>query len=185
MENEELSIKPKYKGIGGWIILVVIRLITVPIFAFLDIYNNIMVNFQPNNWHALTTPGSNAYHHLFGPLLIFELIYKILLIIVPVFLLVLMFKKSRLFPKFMIIYLLGLVVFEFLDIFFTNIIINDLPVLQEGKGELLSMGVRGFESIIVNAAIWVPYFLRSKSVKATFLNVNIESAATTDTTLHH
>ncbi|MDM5326925.1 DUF2569 domain-containing protein [Neobacillus sp. CF12] len=171
MENGELSTNPKYKGIGGWLILVIIGLIITLFISSIHIYYQ-TVHLLPKYW-----PGSNEYHPLWGTYVIFILVYEILLVLVPVILLVLMFRKSRLFPKAMIFFLISETVLDLISAVLVLIIYTNVDGYTFIR----------FVFLIVTALIWVPYFLVSKRVKATFLNVNFENkeAATTDTTLHH
>jgi hypothetical protein len=166
MENGKLSIKPKYKGIGGWLILIIIGLILTLIYSTL---NTLLIISSPKYWYYLIEPDYVLW--------IISLVEIIIRVIVPIILLVLMFIKSRLFPKAMIIWLISEAVLGLINIVFQLIVYTN-----PAGYTLIRVGI-----LIVSAAIWVPYFLVSKRVKATFLNVNIENkeAATTDTTLHH
>jgi hypothetical protein len=160
------------KGIGGWLILVIISLILTSLISMVYISSDIMYFFEPDNWYAITTYGSEAYHPLFGPLIIYELIINFTLILFPIFLLFLMFKKSRLFPKFMIIYLIGGVILHFIDFSLCYVVFSTVPVLAETFDETMYSLIQGSVQVIVSAAIWVPYFIYSKRVKVTFLSIN-------------
>ncbi|WP_129692139.1 DUF2569 family protein [Gottfriedia acidiceleris] len=170
MENKGLSNKPKYKGIGGWLILIMIGLIIR--FIYSTLYTLVILTYTlPKYWSYLIKPD----YTLWATGFIIASVDSILLVIVPIILLVLMFKKSRLFPKVMIIWLiseavLGLLITVFEISIYSNITGYDLF---------------RYSIPIISAVILVPYFHVSKRVKATFLNVNTENkeGTTTDTTL--
>jgi hypothetical protein len=172
MENGKLSIKPKYKGIGGWLILIIIGLILTLIYSTLNTL--LIISYMlPKYGYYLIKPD----YALWGTAFIISFVDNILRVIVPIILLVLMFIKSRLFPIAMIIWLISEAVLGLINIVFQLILYTNTASYT-----LIRVGI-----LIVSAAIWVPYFLVSKRVKATFLNVNVENkqAATTDNTLHH
>lgn len=148
------------RGIGGWLILPIIGLIfTVCRFSFtLTTYAAL---FTGPAWARLTTEGSPVYHPLVAPLLIFEAFANLFFVCTAIALLVFIFLKHPLVPKIIIgFYTLNLV-FISLDgalASFTPLFENAIPAIA---GE--------FTRSIISAAIWIPYFLRSRRVKNTFV----------------
>ena len=64
----------KPNGLKGWLILPMLGLILTPIrlsIALVTIYAPIFTN---GIWNVLTNPNNEAYHKLWAPLLIFEVI---------------------------------------------------------------------------------------------------------------
>jgi hypothetical protein len=162
------------KGIGGWLILVIIGLIinVISMVASFDIPRRI---FRPDNWHAATTFGSGYYHPLFATWAIYDVIYFSFFILFDLFLLVLMFKKSRSFPKMMIVFFILAIITQVIDYMLTNSVLTDLPIVAKQMGYYPSL--KYTISAIVQALIWIPYFMKSKRVKETFLS----NAQTTNT----
>jgi hypothetical protein len=79
-----------------------------------------------------------------------------------------MFRKNRYFPIAMIIYLISSVVLQGIDTYFAFKIYSSLPIFEESLSEIYQMLIQDMLRIVVSSTIWIPYFLVSKRVKATF-----------------
>jgi hypothetical protein len=148
-------------GIGGWLILVAIGLCLTPIRIGAEIVQGVR-SLQPVAWRVVTTPGSPAYHPLFGPLIVGELVANVALLAWALVLLYLFFTKRRAFPRAMITFLIVRVIIQVADIF----VASSIP-LAAG-----SIGPRVYGSLAGNllvVSVWVPYFLKSRRVAATFV----------------
>jgi hypothetical protein len=151
------------QGIGGWLYLPLLGLIIAPI----RLIHAFATDFWPlfsdaKAWAILTDPASEHYHVLWKPFLIFELTANSLVLVMGLAVLWLFLRKSRHTPKLLITWLLISTVIVATDYFMTDAI---PAVAASGDAESLKEMVRG----IVGTAIWVPYFLVSKRVKATFI----------------
>ena len=151
------------QGIGGWLILPVIGIVFTPVRLGYIIYTTFIPIFLNNTWEILTTPGTAAYHNLWAPLLIFEITGNICLIILPIILLILIFKRHHKVPGLFIIFYGAGLAFLIVDLYLSSLI----PfVAAQNNSESWKEVMR---SLIV-AAIWIPYFLNSKRVRNTFIN---------------
>ena len=148
-------------GIGGWLYLVGIGLYLTPIRIAAEIVKGVRP-LKPGTWHAVTTPGTRAYHPLFGPLIVGELVFNAALLIWAVVLLYLFFTKRRSFPVAMITFMIVRVVGQVADVGVALMI----PAAAARIGPAVYGALAG--SILV-AAIWVPYFVTSRRVEATFV----------------
>lgn len=149
------------RGLGGWLVLVMIGLIVSPIRIGILIGTLVLSVFQNGTWEALTTPGSEHYHPLWAPLLIFELAINGILILAGVTLLALFFTKSRRFPRMFILYVAVTLIFQIAD----YVLAEQIPaVAAEGAESLVEIA-----RTVITAIIWVPYMLVSKRVKNTFV----------------
>ena len=170
MKSGSLTPISKYEGIGGWLILVMISLLLTTIASIIFVKDIVVDYFQPEVWREITTAGSDFYHPLFVPIIIFEVVINcIFFVIVPIFLLVLMFKKNRLFPKAMIYYLVGSLILQIID---TALVVNTIYTLDAYKNIQPEYTANAYKEIgqsLIYTLIWVPYFQISKRVKATFL----------------
>ena len=151
----------KYSGIGGWLIPVTIGLCLSPLFQSAYVITTLMPIFTKGSWAVLTTPGSPAYHHLWGPVILLETSMNVGLPVSEILLLVLLFRRKRLFPRLMIGYLF----ISFALIASDYFLAQGIPAVAhvnspDSAGAVIRSGLM--------CAIWVSYFLRSKRVRGTF-----------------
>jgi len=154
------AIEPK--GLGGWLILPAIGLFYLPVRLLISLNKDFLPIFAKGYWEILTTPGSEAYHHLWAPLIIFEISSNILFILFDVFLIFLFFTKSYRFPLLYIIFLVSNLLFVVGDFFFADF--SPIIAAESDPDSLMEVA-----RTIVAAMIWIPYFLVSKRVKNTFV----------------
>lgn len=150
------------KGLGGWLILVGIGVVIGPFrlaYEFGPLYYSI---FTDGGFEYLTTPGTDAYHQLWGPILIFETVFNSLLVVASFYLIYLFFSKHNFFPKLYIAIVLFSVVFIPLDAWIVSFVIPDEPIFDP-------VTTKEFARSLLATIIWVPYMLVSKRVKATFV----------------
>jgi len=110
----------------------------------------------------LTSRESEFYHELWGPLIIFEVIYNTLLIGFCIYVLFTFYSKKRMLPKLMIIFYAGSLLIGVID----YILMQMIPLAKELED---GSSVRDlFQSTLI-CLIWIPYFLKSVRVKNTFV----------------
>jgi hypothetical protein len=148
------------RGFGGWLILPMLGLIITPFRMLFQFVQELLPIFTGPAWHTVTTPGTGAYHPMWAPLLLFELIGNTALFAFTLVVLVQFFRKSRLLPKLYIIWLLSLVVVQGAD----WILGAQIPTVAEQND------FKELFRAIVGAAIWIPYFSVSKRVRNTFVS---------------
>jgi hypothetical protein len=148
-------------GIGGWLYAVAVGVCIAPIRIGAEIVKGLRP-LDPATWHAITTPGTRAYHPLFGPLIVGELVVNAALFIWAGVLLYLFFARRRSFPGVMITFMITRVVFQAADLGVALMIpITAVRIGPPVYGALAA-------SVLV-ALIWVPYFIRSRRVQLTFV----------------
>lgn len=148
-------------GIGGWLYAVALGVCIAPIRLGTEIVKGLRP-LDPATWYAITTPGTRAYHPLFGPLIVGELVVNAALLIWSGMLVYLFFAKRRAFPPVMITFMITRVVFQAADLGVALMI----PVTAARIGPQVYGALAG--SILV-ALIWVPYFIKSRRVELTFI----------------
>ena len=149
------------QGIGGWLLLPVIGMFVFPIRALVSLATDYWPIFEKGIWATLTTPGTQAYHPLWAPVLVFEILFNIAFLAFELFLLYLLFTKSHRFPKMFIVFAVANLIFVVGD----ALIGNQIPAVAASGAESMAKEI-GRSFIVV--AIWVPYMLVSKRVKNTF-----------------
>jgi len=149
-------------GIGGWLLLPALGLVLTPLRMSYGIYKDLWPVFSEGYWEVLTTPTSEAYHPYWAALIIFEMAGNAVLIAITLVALYFFFSKSRHTPRVMVVWLGAILAFTATDFFVADLI----PAVAEQKDD---QSVKELGRAVVGAAIWIPYFLVSKRVKATFV----------------
>jgi hypothetical protein len=149
-------------GVGGWLRLVELGLIASPPLALYSLYANYWPVFRDGAWGVLTSPGTEAYHPLWAPLIIFEIIGTLGLASLSAIALLHFMRRSRRTPNLCI----ALLICGALLPLGGYAAANSIPaVAADGQtGALLAV----FQAF-VPAMIWIPYFLLSKRVRNTFV----------------
>jgi len=150
-------LREKYDGIGGWLFVVGIALVCRPffqIFAFMDLSRFV----DARNWTALTTPGLETYHSLWGIAIILDLVFRIWYVIFDLLLIVLFVQRRRTFPALMIFGLVSTVAF----VIGTEILIHHILGAQPPSTTV--------SRPIASAVLWTFYLIFSKRVRHTFAN---------------
>ncbi|HWG21313.1 MAG TPA: DUF2569 domain-containing protein [Terracidiphilus sp.] len=144
------------EGIGGWLILVALGLVISPFYILassLSTFLPLFDNPQVQAW-LQTHPGMQA-------LMFFEIVTNLIFVIFLIALNYLFFTKRRSFPNYFIFYL-GLHFIVLLsDTAIAHAILPSVP--------LSSRATMGLARSVIGVALWIPYFLVSKRVKATFV----------------
>lgn len=151
------------KGIDGWLIIPLIRLIFYPIFILKDITTDIAPLTSPIIWSAITTEGSKYYSSLWAPFVIFEFISRIFLLFFAAYIFFHFIKKSSRLPGLMI----NLLIIGISIVLLESAMLGVIPSLSAASDAARSSSV--VYNVIVNT-IWIFYFLKSKRVKNTFTN---------------
>ena len=150
------------KGLGGWLILMILGFVIGPIRIVNFLATTYWPIFRDGTWSELTTVGAAGYHHLWAPLLTFEIIGNVCSVILQVVTLVFLFNKSRYTPRLAIASLAWNAGFILVDFFVADLV--PAVAAQSNPDSFNAL----FQSII-GAAIWIPYFLMSERVRATFV----------------
>ncbi|MEK4661734.1 DUF2569 domain-containing protein [Priestia sp. FSL H7-0729] len=149
-------------GLGGWLILIQIGLFLTVILLAVQLFQQIIPTFTTETWEMLTFKQSDYYHPLWGPVLIFEMVYNTLFLLFSVYTIFAFYSKKAILPRLMIIfYGLSLIVG----------IIDYLLLLQIPLAKELEDGssIRDIAKSVITCAIWIPYFIKSERVHNTFV----------------
>src|SRR3989344_3371696 len=136
------------KGISGWLILPAIGLVIAPLLIFSSFFTTFLPLFSDGSFENIrqTSPG-------LANLVIFEMVFNSILIVALIYLNVIFYQKKKFFPRYFIMYLIVSVAFVFIDYFIAVSVSSSVDTSDLGRP-------------LIGAFIWIPYFLKSKRVKA-------------------
>jgi len=89
---------PQSPKIRGWLLLAALGVALLPLRLAEFIAADLLTAFSKDVWTLLTTPGTEAYHPLNAPILLFELVGNLILLVASLVLAVLFFQKRRVVP---------------------------------------------------------------------------------------
>ncbi|NMO96110.1 DUF2569 domain-containing protein [Paenibacillus lemnae] len=153
--------KKKPKGLGGWMILVQISILLSLIISSFALNNTIIV-LGSEELKLFSDETSIYYEPVLMPLIWFELLVLVSQLILLVVIIFLLYRRKRAFPKTMIGFMVLGAVAGILD----HAVINQISFITE---EELAHSSKVVGRTIFYSAIWIPYLLRSKRVKNTFV----------------
>jgi hypothetical protein len=165
LSDEEVS---KYKGLGGWLILVIIGLFLALIFQVYGVVFSINL-FTGGMVEFLSNPASEIYIPGYAGALKFEIVLEILFVIYAAYLISLFFKKSRKFPKYYVTFLIVSVVYIVLDYLIVSSLNVSSSEMKKVIDEILSKQATEIGRTVISAIIWGLYITKSKRVRATFV----------------
>jgi hypothetical protein len=145
------STRSDLEGIGGWLILVAIGLALTPLRSVSGITTTLNVLYGSR--YQLTLSA----HPALAGLILFEAITNTVYLAALVTLNFLFYQKKKAFPTGMIVFLSAQVIITVFD---------HLAALHFGSDTSPTAVWGNFAA----AAIWIPYYLLSKRVKATFVD---------------
>jgi len=153
----------KLEGLGGWLIFVGAGIIFASLIIIIQAFPIYSGLFSDGSWEVLTNPGSEAYNQLWAPILIGEISVNSGFVLLWLFIGYLFFSKKKLFPKCYIGILLFTLLYGLIDALAIKAVLPSEPIFGPDTTKEL---VR----TLIQMLIWVPYMLKSKRVKVTFVN---------------
>lgn len=162
--KEEVS---RCKGLGGWLILVIIGLFATVLWQTYGVYESITL-FTDGTVEVLGNPATEMYIPGYAGALKFELIAEILFLVFAVYLIFLFFKKSRIFPKYYVLFLIASMVYVVLDYMILSSLTVSSNEIKQVINEVLLEQETEISRTILGTIIWGLYITKSKRVKATF-----------------
>jgi hypothetical protein len=145
----------RLNGIGGWLLLIGVNLVVGP---FYRLHHIITSNIPSIFAEEYQTYLSN--HHASAALILFELIQSTSIFALLIVLNFLFFTRKKAFPAFMIFSLATMMASELFDHIASHLLHPARSIWN---------GPRGLISSLVACCIWIPYFVVSRRVKATFI----------------
>ncbi len=155
--------KSQYPRIGGMLILVAIGLIISLLQNAGHFLANLNSVIKKPLWEKLTDSTSLAYHFYWKLVLIYDLGASSVILFLNILMLVLFFRKKKLFPSLIVVFLPAIFILGFVSYYFSGLI----PAVAESKWYAKQGHALIIRFIILH--LWIPYFLLSNRVKSTFI----------------
>jgi transglutaminase-like putative cysteine protease len=150
----------RYDGIGGWMLWPVFGLAIGIFVEARAAYLALDLTLDLAKWNLLTLPEAARYEPFWAPALLFEACAGVGLLVFSVLSFVLLLQKRSTFPKVVVALLIAKPIVYLLD----KALLWQIHTSTAPK-ELFTQTLI---QLLISSAIWVPYFLLSKRVKATF-----------------
>jgi hypothetical protein len=164
LENTNESRNEEEK-IGGLLLLLALFLFYTAANNFIHINESIKQYTSKPIWDALTTPGSGAYHPMWGLLTIYGIVFRSLMICFPVVLWILLFRKHAKFPSLFIAFMIFFAVSELF--FYISFRVVDPSMAKQILPNLIK--------IVSFTILCIAYIENSTRVKKTFYNEKIST----------
>ena len=151
--------KEELKGLGGWLILVMIQVVIGPLGTLLKTCSYYSKT-NHESWELLTTVGSAVYNPYWKPYIMMYMFYYFFLFVICSLQLYLFFKKHYWFPNLYII------------ISAVSILFNPFCIWLRAQAEPDKVSSYVIYVIIFQTfmyAVWILYMLKSQRVKNTFV----------------
>ncbi len=164
LDNSQNTAKQnKPLRIGGVLILVAIGLVISLIQNLGLCSTSLRIVFDNSIWDNVTDPNSPAYHSYWKPVLLYEAVSSIVLLLLNAAMLALFFGKKRVFPKLMVILIPTFFALMLIGYYLSGFI----PVVAESADHTKQGQYLIIRFIALH--VWIPYFLLSDRVKKTFV----------------
>lgn len=151
---------PGPEGLGGWLLLPIFYLICTIV---LISYNYSVFLSDQEYIIALVTGQVDPHWLLWATLL--STVMAVELVAFAIYLLAILFQKKRQLPRLMVCFYSALLIVMGIEFYISL----QYAVFMQTPEELVE-STQDLLHAILMAAIWIPYFLCSKRVKATFVN---------------
>lgn len=149
------------RGLGGWLIALVVLMGVTLVSAVIQAVTDIPLMAEGKVWAAYTTPGQPAYHPGWALLLALDWGSNLFVIVFFPVLLSLFLQRRKAFRPATVGTLILLVALAALRLWQVNYVphIPDAAQAAQFWALVMSLG---------NAAVWIPYLLKSKRARITF-----------------
>lgn len=152
--NDVSDMDKKYAGISGWLMVPAVSMCTTPLMLILFILSNFqMINDSFMNEIVAQYPGFKAA-------MISQTIIAVMQLVLVIYVAMLFFRRKQSLPSMII---------AFLTIHLLIIIANLSWIFSVFK-EINYSEYTGVTAAIIMVAFGIPYFVKSKRVRATFVN---------------
>lgn len=156
------NVEQDLKGIKGFLILLAFGVVISPFKLFPAYFEAIDTSFKAGTWSLIFNSDIDPIARAYNQVLAFELMGLMLFILAMFVQIYLFFSKHYLFPRMFIGILLSSTLF-YLSINWLLLLID--PTNVDASKDMTQILIQNS----IPACIWIPYLLKSKRVKATFV----------------
>jgi len=156
--------RPKPTKIRGFLIVIAIGLVLSILQNLVQLLTAFVPFMRPDIWNRLTSPEWTSYHPNWKMVMLAQLFASGTLVGLNLVALFLFFSKGRTFPKFIVFTIPAIFLISVVDHYLSG----SIPAIAESK-EYSEAGQKLIFRFIA-LHVWIPYFLVSKRVRATFVN---------------
>jgi hypothetical protein len=160
MSNSSSKQEKDLQGIRGWLLVVAVGVIGAPIIAGIAAFQ-IFPFFSSGAWGNFMAPSHFSYNPTLGVLVGFIEIAYLVVALIGFIAMLKFFKKEKGFPRLYIAVIAVLMALGVADLMLVNLLYPGEPL---GPDAIPRLGSSWFWSLI-----WIAYIVKSKRVKATFI----------------
>ena len=160
-ELEGVDSESELNGIGGWLILVAVGLVTAPFRQLISLFSTYPEFFTAGKWQLIASSESPHYNPYLASIIFAEIFVNGVLVCFSVFLIYLFFAKKPMFPTLYIGITVFSLIYVIVDAWAVSRAVPNASVFD-------SEFIKDLMKALIGTIIWVPYMLMSKRVKATF-----------------
>lgn len=150
--------KSPLAGIRGWLILVAIWVIAVPVASVVGLVEHITF-LGSAAWQMMNIPGSPAWHPMLKLLVMGEITGTVIALVWSIILAVFFFKRNSRFPNVATAFIVFAAAARILDVLFGRLMYEQSVMDELGP----------IAGLLIVSAIGILYLHRSKRVRATFV----------------
>jgi hypothetical protein len=161
VQRESTMIQPR--KFGGILILVCIAVWISPISILYYLISTLPSTFSTQTWNILTDQSSQVYSPYWAPIFVGEFLYNIIFLLLSVYVMIIMSRKKRNFPKIFAIITIISTAFIFADSYFIALASHSNALMDNERSKEFSIS-------LISCLIWIPYLFLSKRSKQTFIN---------------
>lgn len=160
--NTEEQIQERPMKIGGWLILIGLGIIFAPFRVMYFLYVTYSPLVTDGAWGVLTSPDSELYSPIWGPLLIGELLVNLAIVTASFYMMFLFFTRKSTLPLWYASIAAFSTSFIIIDAYIVTMVLPEVEMFDPDTVKEISRSLFGL-------LIWTPYLFLSKRSKSTFI----------------
>jgi hypothetical protein len=153
------TVEPALAGFGGWLWIYTLVVVSLPLRMAYNLCSDLSA-YGGVGWSTYAVFGGAHYHPLYAPVLLFELLGQLALLVFAVLGACLYFSRRSSYPRVAVALYAGVVCFQVADL----LLASALPAGEVGTEDLSTLA-----KAVLGASLWSAYLLSSCRVRSTFV----------------